>query len=127
MEVQGILIYCLILYIAIHWQIYLSEETGYSHLYVKPLNGKAKQLTHGSYEVSDLTLTDDESRILFKANKKHPGIYEIYQVDMTSGDLTALTDLGGKNEYSLSPDESKLLILSQIKSSFSQFGYRNKS
>jgi dipeptidyl aminopeptidase/acylaminoacyl peptidase len=88
---------------------YLSEETGYSHLYHKSLAGKTTQLTSGKFEVSDVTLTKDNNRFIFKANKKHPGIYEIYQVDLAKK-LTALTDLGGKNNYALSPDESKLLI-----------------
>jgi dipeptidyl aminopeptidase/acylaminoacyl peptidase len=88
---------------------YLSEESGYSHLYHKSLTGKAKQLTSGKFEVSKVTLTKDNSRFIFKANKKHPGIYEIYQVDLAKN-LTALTDLGGENNYALSPDESKLLI-----------------
>ncbi len=89
---------------------YLSEETGYSHLYSKSLKGKAKQLTRGQFEISDVSLTQDKSRFVFKANKKHPGIYEIYQVDIKSGEFSALTDLGGMNDYSLSPDDSKLLI-----------------
>ncbi|MGB2741001.1 MAG: prolyl oligopeptidase family serine peptidase [Cognaticolwellia sp.] len=89
---------------------YLSEESGYAHLYVKPLTGKAKALTSGNFEVADLTLSADEQSIYFKANKKHPGIYEIYNVDVQSGKITTLTDLGGMNDYALSPDESKLLI-----------------
>ena len=89
---------------------YLSEESGYSQLYQKPLNGKASALTQGKFEVSDLTLTRDDSKVVFKANKKHPGIYEIYQVATENGELTALTDLGGMNDYQLSPDENKLLI-----------------
>jgi len=89
---------------------YLSEESGYSHLYHKALNSSAaSQLTSGKFEVSDVTLTQDQQRFIFKANKKHPGIYEIYQVDLAKN-FKALTDLGGKNEYALSPDESKLLI-----------------
>ena len=89
---------------------YLSEESGYAQLYVKPINGKAKAVTSGSYEVNDLTLSADEKTIYFKANKKHPGIYEIYNVDLASGKVKALTDLGGMNDYALSPDESKLLV-----------------
>ena len=89
---------------------YLSEETGYSHLYHKALNSKkAKQLTSGKFEVSDVTLTKNQQDFIFKANKKHPGIYEIYQVDLAKN-VKALTDLGGMNDYALSPDESKLLI-----------------
>lgn len=88
---------------------YLSEESGYSHLYLKGLNTKAVKLTAGKFEVSNVTPTKDNQRFIFKANKKHPGIYEIYQVDLAKK-LTALTDLGGKNAYAISPDESKLLI-----------------
>ncbi len=88
---------------------YLSEESGYSHLYHKDLNSKPVKLTSGKFEVSDVTVTQDNQRFIFKANKKHPGIYEIYQVDLAKN-LTALTDLGGKNDYEISPDESKLLI-----------------
>jgi dipeptidyl aminopeptidase/acylaminoacyl peptidase len=89
---------------------YLSEESGYSHLYLKSLKGSPRQLTSGAFEVSDVTLTNDNSRFIFKANKKHPGIYEIYQLDLNSDNITALTNLGGMNSYSLSPDQQKLLI-----------------
>ena len=89
---------------------YLSEENGYSHLYYKTLiDGKTQQLTSGKFEVSDVTVTKNKEQFIFKANKKHPGIYEIYQVDLDKN-LIALTDLGGMNDYSLSPDESTLLI-----------------
>ena len=88
---------------------YLSEESGYSHLYHKELNEKAVKLTAGKFEVSNVTPSLDSQRFIFKANKKHPGIYEIYQVDLAK-ELIALTDLGGNNDYTLSPDESKLLI-----------------
>jgi dipeptidyl aminopeptidase/acylaminoacyl peptidase len=88
---------------------YLSEESGYSHLYHKFLNSKAKQLTSGKFEVSDVTLMKDQQNFVFKGNLKHPGIYEIYQVDLAAN-LNPLTDLGGMNNYALSPDETKLLI-----------------
>lgn len=89
---------------------YLSEESGYSHLYTKSLKGKAQKLTGGAFEVSNVTLTKDKSHFIFKANKKHPGIYEIYQVAANGGKVEALTDLGGMNDYRLSPDNRKLLI-----------------
>jgi len=89
---------------------YLSEETGYSQLYTKSLVGKAKAVTQGEYEISNVTVSADESRFYFKGNKKHPGIYEIYAVNVDGSEFSALTDLGGMNDYRLSPDESKLLI-----------------
>lgn len=89
---------------------YLSEESGYSHLYVKPLKGKAKKLTTGTFEVSDLTLSSDDQFIYFKANIAHPGNYEIYRAVLASGNTEQLTKLGGSTDYSLSPDEQKLLL-----------------
>lgn len=88
---------------------YLSEESGYSHLYYKGLTDKPIQLTSGKFEVSDVTLSLNKQSFFFKANKKHPGIYEVYQVGLNKN-LVALTNLGGQNNYSVSPDESKLLI-----------------
>jgi dipeptidyl aminopeptidase/acylaminoacyl peptidase len=89
---------------------YLSEETGYSHLYVKPVNGQARVLTNGKFEVDSLTLTTDDKFIYFKGNKKHPGIYEIYRVDLTNNKLEELTQLNGMTDYQLSPNEKSLLL-----------------
>ncbi|HBW97545.1 MAG TPA: S9 family peptidase [Pseudoalteromonas sp.] len=89
---------------------YLSEESGYSQLYKKPLNGKATALTSGQFEVSDITLTHDNSAIYYKANVEHPGLYEIYRVNPQTGKNEQVTDLNGMTDYTLSPDESKLLL-----------------
>lgn len=89
---------------------FLSEHSGYSHLYLKKKNKRIKALTKGKFEVSDLTLTHDDAYIYYRANKKHPGIHEVYRVELASGKNEAVTDLGGNNDYVLSPDESQLLI-----------------
>ncbi|PKM19772.1 MAG: S9 family peptidase [Gammaproteobacteria bacterium HGW-Gammaproteobacteria-15] len=89
---------------------YLSEESGYSHLYVKPLKGKAKKLTSGTFEVSDPVLSSDDSFIYFKANVAHPGNYEVYRAVLASGNTEQLTKLGGSTDFTLSPDEQKLLL-----------------
>lgn len=89
---------------------YLSEESGYSHLYVKPLKGKAKKLTSGTFEVSSPVLTHDDSYIYFQANVSHPGNYEVYRAVLSSGKTEQLTKLGGSTSFTLSPDEQKLLL-----------------
>lgn len=89
---------------------YLSEEDGYSHLYVKPIDGGARQLTKGQYEVDQITLSPDGQDIFYKANKKHPGIYEIYKVPVAGGASTTLTDLNGMTDYALSPSGEQLLL-----------------
>ncbi|MCG7568679.1 prolyl oligopeptidase family serine peptidase [Pseudoalteromonas sp. CNC9-20] len=89
---------------------FLSEQSGYSHIYTKPLTGKASQRTKGQFEVSDLTLSENDQYLYYKANKKHPGIYEVYRLNLDSGNSEALTSLDGMTDYSLSPDEQKLLL-----------------
>ena len=89
---------------------YLSEQSGYSHLYVKPINGDAKALTQGRFEVDDITFSADDRFAFFKANVKHPGIYEVYRVNIETGEQKALTDLNGMTDYELSPDERHLLL-----------------
>jgi dipeptidyl aminopeptidase/acylaminoacyl peptidase len=90
---------------------YLSEESGYSHLYLKRQGKSAKALTQGKFEVSDLTLTKDDHYLYYRANKKHPGIYEVYRVDLRTGQSEAMTDLNGVVDYVLSPDEQQLALL----------------
>jgi len=101
---------------------YLSEASGYSHLYLKDLRAKAaRDLTLGDFEVkSGLFLTHDDAWFYVSANKSSPGTWEIYRVNAKNGAMEAVTNLGGINgeqpamhegeSFLLSPDESKLLV-----------------
>jgi dipeptidyl aminopeptidase/acylaminoacyl peptidase len=103
-----------------HTLWYLSEESNYSHLYVKDLAADARQLTRGDFEISNPVLTRDDRAFFVVANKPAPGTSEIYRVDVASGAMDAVTNLGGLNgpqpsleggeSFQLSPDESKLLV-----------------
>ncbi len=100
---------------------YLSEADGYSQLYIKDLSAKsARQLTKGGFEINpNLFLTRDDAYFYVSANKPAPGTWEIYRVDTKSGDMQAVTNLGGINgaqpamhdneSFALSPDASKVL------------------
>lgn len=89
---------------------YLSEASGYSHLYLQKVDGKAKKLTAGTYEVSEPVLSRDGTAIYFRANQSHPGIYNLFKLDLASGQQQQLTSLTGNLSYQLSPDESKILL-----------------
>lgn len=89
---------------------YLSEESGYAHLYVKTLTGKAKKLTKGTFEVSEPTLTQDDNYIYFKANMAHPGQYDVYRANLATNAIEQVTHLVGSTSFTLSPDETKLLL-----------------
>ena len=89
---------------------YLSEEDGYSHLYIKNGKRRARQVTKGQFEVSDLKVSQNGKKIYYRANKIHPGIHEIYVADLSTRSSEAITNLGGKNDYVLSPDEKQIII-----------------
>ncbi|MCP5110147.1 MAG: S9 family peptidase, partial [bacterium] len=46
----------------------------------------------------------------YTANPDHPGIYNTYRVEITSGEIERLTDLGGHTSSLPSPDGRSLLI-----------------
>ncbi|WP_299797511.1 prolyl oligopeptidase family serine peptidase [uncultured Shewanella sp.] len=89
---------------------YLSEETGYSHLYVKHSGKQAEPLTQGKFVVSDITLGPKAQFIYYKANKQHPGIDNVYRVSIETGKDEQLTHWDGQLDYTLSPDGSSLLL-----------------
>jgi dipeptidyl aminopeptidase/acylaminoacyl peptidase len=102
-------------YLNAHWLpnskelVFQSEQDGYLHLY-RWAEGHVTQLTKGEFEVYDPTISKDGKAIYFRGNVEHPTIYEIYRVAIANQELTQLTDLGGMNNFVLSPDENNLLI-----------------
>lgn len=89
---------------------YTAEDTGFSHLYVKELGERADALTKGRYVVDSVTKDPKSHYLYYRANKKHTGIYEVYRVKASGGDSQVVTDLGGKNNYVLSPNGKKVIV-----------------
>lgn len=94
------------------WSIFISEETGYAHLYVMNVRDGAKRaLTSGQYEVSSPTLCRDGDHVYFRANMDHPGVYEVYRVAIRTGAVEQLTRLGGNNQFELAPNDRHILVI----------------
>jgi dipeptidyl aminopeptidase/acylaminoacyl peptidase len=91
---------------------YLSEKSGYSHLYAVDVTATTtRQLTQGDFEVSEPVPTHDGRFLYYRANASHPGIYEIWRVEVATGRAEQLTRMGGLTSFVLSPDERRLLLL----------------
>ncbi len=88
---------------------YTSEESGYSHLYLSKA-GKSSALTKGRYIVNNVRETADGKYLYYRANKKHPGIYEIYRIDLENNRSESVTDLGGMNNFALANDGEQLVV-----------------
>lgn len=94
---------------------YLSEESGYSHLYTQPASGgagssPARALTSGKWEASDVRWSHDGSLAYVMCNRALPSDYEVCAVDAKSGAIREVTSLDGVERFRLSPDEKKLLV-----------------
>ena len=90
---------------------YLSEETGYSQLYTKTLDGKAHALTQGKFEVSHPQLSDDGQWFYARTNKVAAYSYDVYRLPSGGGELTRLTQYQGMDDFLLSPDNKQLAVL----------------
>ncbi|MGN2253266.1 prolyl oligopeptidase family serine peptidase [Frateuria sp. GZRe12] len=90
---------------------YLSEESGWSQLYAKPLDGKTKALTSGKFEVSHPQLSQDGQWFYLRTNQVAPYGYDVYRVPSDGGDLTRVTRYQGMDGFELSPDGSRLAVL----------------
>ena len=89
---------------------YMSEESGFAHLYTKALNGPARALTSGSFEISDPVLSPDGRWFYMQSNATAPYSYDVYRVSSNGGALQRATHLQGVERFALSPDGRQLLI-----------------
>ncbi len=89
---------------------YLSEESGYSQLYSKTPGSKAQALTSGTFEISDPQLSADGRWFYVRANVEAPYSYDVYRVATAGGELQRISSVKGMEDFSLSPDGSRLAL-----------------
>jgi dipeptidyl aminopeptidase/acylaminoacyl peptidase len=89
---------------------YESEESGYAHLYLKPLNGEARALTHGRFEVSSPQLSEDGRWFYVLSNQVAPYSYDAYRVPSSGGALQRLTKLEGVERADVDRSGKQLLV-----------------
>ena len=98
---------------------YLSEETGYSHLYMwEAATGATSPMTNGKFTVRGVVESHADSRFYFRMNRENPGIYEVGSVGRNDDPLgsrfllRAETEGGGSvDSFVISPDGTRLAYL----------------
>jgi dipeptidyl aminopeptidase/acylaminoacyl peptidase len=93
---------------------FLSERDGWMHLYSEDLDEsapKAKQLTSGKWEVSDVDLSTDGKTFYLTTTEVHPGERHLYTMSIDGGPRTKLTSMTGSNEGVVSPDGSTVGLI----------------
>ena len=101
-----------------HTVYFVSEATGYAHLYSFDLNtGIKKALTEGKYEVHNVVLTKDKKYFYIITNEEHPGKENLYRINTDGSNKQQLTSMTGMYEAFLSLDEKTSLTGILIKTS----------
>jgi dipeptidyl aminopeptidase/acylaminoacyl peptidase len=89
---------------------YLSEESGYSHLYVRDAAGRTRALTQGKWEADNVAWSADGRTAWLLCNRKAPHTYEVCTVDAANGATREVSSLAGVMDFRLSPDQNRLLV-----------------
>ena len=88
---------------------FVSEHTGFRHLYVVPLEGgPAQALTEGRYEIWNARLSRDEQTFYFRSNQDGSEVIHFYALPVSGGMPQKLTSEVGNHQVTLSPDETFL-------------------
>ena len=88
------------------------EETGYSHLYTYNIStGRKTAVTSGNFEVLNARLSKDKKTFYITTNEVHPGEQHLYNVAVTGGTRTRLTQSTGAHQAFVSPDEKHIAII----------------
>ncbi|MFL6656517.1 MAG: DPP IV N-terminal domain-containing protein, partial [Massilia sp.] len=87
-----------------------SEESGYAHLYTMVPGAAPRALTQGKWEASRISWSADGATAYMMCNPDNPGTYEVCAVSARDAKLRKVTTLEGVEQYTLSPDERKVLV-----------------
>ena len=90
---------------------FVSEKTGWAHLYTATLDGQVTQWTDGRFEVFGPTIAPDKKHWWLTTSEVHHGERHFYRMPIGSRERIKLTSMLGNNQVTPSPDGSKLAIV----------------
>ncbi len=97
---------------------FVSEETGYAHLYTYDVaSNNKKALTSGKYEVQQVELNRSKKHFYIITNEAHPGEKHLYKLSVEGGKAERITTMTGAHEVEVSPDEKMIAF---------RYSYTNK-
>jgi dipeptidyl aminopeptidase/acylaminoacyl peptidase len=84
---------------------YVSEASGYAHLYTIAADGSdRRQLTSGKWEVLDVDLSTDEKSFYLRTNEPSPFEEQFYRMSVNGGAREKITTKSGRHVVSVSPN-----------------------
>ena len=84
---------------------FLSESSGYEHLYSVPFSGGApRALTSGKWEVFNVETSDDKKNLYLTTSEESPFVHHLYRMPAGGGARVKLTGAAGMHDAVASPD-----------------------
>ncbi|MBI4471293.1 MAG: prolyl oligopeptidase family serine peptidase [Acidobacteria bacterium] len=90
---------------------FVSEKTGWAHLYTATPSGQVTQWTDGKFEIFGPTIAPDKKNWFLTTSEVHLGERHFYRMPIGSRERVKLTTMVGNNQVTPSPDGTKLAIV----------------
>lgn len=94
---------------------FVSESTGYAHLYAVDANGGNKRaLTSGEWEVLSVSTPGDRSRFFLRTNEGSPFNEHAFWMDFDGSNRDQVTDGDGRFVATLAPDGRRMAVVHDV-------------
>jgi dipeptidyl aminopeptidase/acylaminoacyl peptidase len=94
---------------------FVSEETGYAHLYSVNADGTGKQaLTSGEWEVLGVEIPEDRSHFFLSTNEGSPFNQHLFRMDFDGSDRRSITQGDGRFAGTLSPNGQRMAVVHDV-------------
>jgi dipeptidyl aminopeptidase/acylaminoacyl peptidase len=94
---------------------FVSEETGYAHVYAVDADGSDKRaLTSGAWEVLDVEIPESRDRFLLRTNRGSPFDEQISWLAFDGASHEAITDGTGRFVGTLAPDGRRVAVVHDV-------------
>jgi dipeptidyl aminopeptidase/acylaminoacyl peptidase len=90
---------------------FVSENSGWGHLYLSSLSGRRKQLTRGEFEVHHVWLDEVGERWFLVTNEGRLGSRRLWAMDFDGSNRTLLTPEPGDHDFVFAPDMRRAAAL----------------
>ncbi|HEX3847567.1 MAG TPA: prolyl oligopeptidase family serine peptidase [Steroidobacteraceae bacterium] len=89
---------------------FMSEESGFPHLYTKAPDAAPRALTSGKFEVTDPVLSEDGRWFYVLSNQVAPYSADVYRISAAGGALERVTRLEGVEHFLLDRAAGRVLV-----------------